>query len=342
MSAPPSRNPVSRAWSFWTKPIRAEPLALFRIVLGVVGIASLLISMVPVLDLYGAPDGLLPVEGMDDWLRRSHRFSVLRGPVNLLGLERMLPADVVRAWAAWGASRAGLWTVLVALLVALTALTVGLWTRLACIAAWFLATSLNNRLPWILNGGDAMFQEGLFYLMLSPAGAAWSLDRLRRCRRSGRVFTEPVWIAPWSVRLIQIQLCLVYFQTGLGMVADALVDGDWRNNDWIDGIALYWVMNDTTLTRWPYQWLPVPVGLCRILTRITLIWEVLFCLLVWCSWTRKWVLGLGVVLHLGIWLTLEVGWFSPFTLCWYAVFLTAAEVERLVGTSGERGSSSPC
>src|SRR5581483_2165602 len=117
-------------------------------------------------------------------------------------------------------------------------LTLGLATRPATIVAWALAVTFHNRLPWVLNGGDALFRAGLFYLMLAPSGAAWSLDRWLFPAR------QPVLVPAWPVRLMQIQLALIYFATGVSKLPA----------DWLSGEAVYWVMNDLAVARWPYAW----------------------------------------------------------------------------------------
>src|SRR5947207_8676192 len=83
---------------FWTKPLRPEPLALFRILLGAVIFVSLLSSLAPFLDRYLGPDGLCPADGVDDWLRRTHRFTLLRGPVGIPFAESLVTPDQARAW----------------------------------------------------------------------------------------------------------------------------------------------------------------------------------------------------------------------------------------------------
>ena len=50
-----------------------------------------------------------------------------------------------------------------------------------------------------------------FYMMLCPCGAAYSLDALRAARKRGTA-AEPL-IVPWAVRLLQMQICLIYFQS---------------------------------------------------------------------------------------------------------------------------------
>lgn len=199
-------------------------------------------------------------------------------------------------------------------------MTLGFATRPSTIIAWALFVSFNQRLVWVLNGGDSMMRCALFYLMFAPAGALWSLDAVLKRRRD----SSPILIAPWSVRLMQIQLAVIYLFTGISKLNGGLV-----GNDWITGEAVYWVLNDLSLTRWPYHWLPVPMFVCRLLSWGTLAFELGFAFVMaiprrW-AFSRRlrscWLLA-GVALHLGILIHTEVGWFSPATLCWYVLFLS--------------------
>ena len=56
-------------------------------------------------------------------------------------------------------------------------------------------------------------------------------------------------------------------------------------------------------------------------TWISVAWEVLFTPLVMCRWTRKWALWFGVLFHMGIYLTIEVGWFGFYTMSLYGVWI---------------------
>jgi hypothetical protein len=308
-------------WDFWARPVRAEPLALFRILLGAAGLLSVLGGLAPDLGLYLGRDGLCPPAGLDDWLREGGRFCLLRGPVGLPLLGDVLPAGAADAWRRWGDDPGNAALLLAVWAAALAGVTVGLFTRLSTFVAWALAVTFFWRLPWVINGGDDLFRTGLFYLLLAPSGAAWSLDRLRR----RQVPAGPPTVPAWPVRLAQIQICAVYFFTGLvKLVEDGSVGGDW-----ISGEAVYWVLNDVSITRWPYAWLPVPLAVCRLLSWGTLVFEIGFPLFVLSRRLRPWLLAGGVAFHLGILAATEVGWFSPYALCWYALFVPGEALERL-------------
>ena len=334
--SPPSKIVLRSLCDFWTRPIRAEPLALFRILIGIAILSSLLTSLAPRLGRDFGADGLYPGRAGDAWLQRSGRFCLLRGPVNLPLLEDYLPPESVQAWREWcDAPDHAAWLFAV-LAGAVVCMTVGLCTRTATVVAWALFVSFNQRLAYLMNGGDSMMRCALFYLLFAPSGAAWSLDQLLR-RRRGRAAPAPATIAPWPVRLMQIQLALMYFFTGLSKIGWDQSGG----GDWVNGQAVYWVLNDLSVARWPYHWLPVPMIVYRLLSWGTLVFEIgfPFCVMVArrrhvCGVTipalRPWALLAGLAFHLGILVHTEVGWFSPATLCWYALFLSGERVQSCV------------
>ncbi|MGL4555598.1 MAG: HTTM domain-containing protein, partial [Gemmataceae bacterium] len=190
----------------------------------------------------------------------------------------------------------------------------------------------NNRMAELLNGGDSLFRNGLWFLLLSPAGAAWSVDAWLRGGKGG-----PVLIEPWSVRLMQIQLALMYLFTGLTKLADVRPDPSsgwwWPRGDWLDGVALYWVLNDVALARWSYAQAPVPLAVCKLMTWGTLFFELTFWLLILIRPIRPLVVLAGLGLHLGILVTMEIGWFSQVSMCFYALFLPGDWLARRVARS---------
>jgi hypothetical protein len=336
--------------AFWTEPIRAESLAVFRIALGLTILGSQLTGIGPSLALFGGPDGICPAEAHDGWLSRSGRICLLRGPVSLPLLGEWLPDDIdraypwlsrwvspeqARAWADWGTRLSSARLLFAIYLVVLVAFTAGFWTRTSTFLALLLAATFNHRFAEMMNGGDALFRNGLYFLLLSPAGAVWSIDRLLRDRRDRRAgglpAPAPTTIPPWSVRLMQIHVAVMYLFTGLTKLRDVHFEDGWLRGDWIDGTALYWVFNDVAITRWSYAQLPVPMPICRLMTWATLVFEIGFGLLMLIRPLRFWVLLFGVSLHVGILLIMEIGWFSQVTLCWYLLFVPGDRLADLVG-----------
>jgi hypothetical protein len=288
--------PLSR-WRVWTEPVRAERLAALRIGLAAVMLFDVSLSYLPrPSDFFGrgslGDPAVFPPSARWEW-------SLLRGVED--------PAVLTAALWLWAA--------------ATVSLLIGSWTRVSAAAAWLLSTSFDNLNPHVTNAGDQVRAITLFYLMLSPCGAAWSLDALRR-RRNG-----PVYVHPWPLRLLFAQMVVIYVCNGLEKAAGV---------DWPRGESLYFVLGDAVITRWSYAQVPVPYALTRALTWVVLGWELGFPLFVCVPWlldnggVRRprwlfyalrgtWVaaLGFGVLFHLGIALGMEIGGFPFYMLCLY-------------------------
>jgi hypothetical protein len=285
----------SSAWGrFWHAPVRAERLALMRILLGVALLGQQLLEYLPHLHEFFGPDGV-GYAGLHDHAQlRSWQWPML-----------VFNTDDMRiVYAALG-----LW------MAVTLAFTVGWHTRVANAGVWFLTLSFMARNPLILDGGDSTLQVGIFLLLLSPCGRALSVDAWRRRRRGLKV--GPVYTEAWPVRLIQIQLCVIYCTSGL---AKWKGEGPFEGT-WWDGTSIHNVLNDMMLNRWSYAALPVPLWITAPLTYLCVAWEVFFPLLVVFRPTRKWALLFGILFHLGIWVTVCIGWFSFYMLCFYAVWL---------------------
>jgi uncharacterized membrane protein YphA (DoxX/SURF4 family) len=311
---------------FWHTPVRAERLALMRILLTVALLADQLIQYAPHIGEFYGPDGVAPAGLWDADRLGEWRISYL-----FFGTDHLLilyPAF-------------GLW-VLVTLLF-----LVGWHTRWMNLGCWLMTRCFLERNPNIVYGADDVLQAGLFLLLLTPCGAAWSLDA-RRNRQRG-LLQGPAWVAPWSLRILQIQLCLIYCTSGMAKLkgnhwADAFwttwPDGftlplaldrlrgwianpkrEWPQGAWWDGTAIHYVLNDTTMARWSPAQFALPFWMTQIMTYVTVWWELLFPLLVLKRWTRTLALLFGLMFHIGILMTVDIGWFGYYMLSFYAVWV---------------------
>ncbi|MBI1913750.1 MAG: HTTM domain-containing protein [Planctomycetes bacterium] len=176
----------------------------------------------------------------------------------------------------------------------------------------------------ILLTGTDMLSTSLFLLMLTPSGKALSVDAWRLRRQAtplpadGPSPARPT-VPAWGVRLLQLQLCIIYLTTGLAKLRGAderMLDGAWWN-----GTALHYVLNSLTLARVSSAQLPVPLWVTASASYVSVWFEVLFPLLVLWRRTRKWALWFGVLFHLGIYLAIEIGWFCFYTVCLYGAWV---------------------
>jgi len=201
----------------------------------------------------------------------------------------------------------GLWIASVFLLL------IGCCTRTVAVLTWLLSISFDNLNPNLENAGDTIRVTLLLFLMLCPCGAAWSVDAWW-AKRPG-----PVYVHPWPIRLLFVQLIFIYFMNGLYKAC---------GTTWNEGISLHFVLGDLVRARFSRAWLQLPPWLTSLLTWSVMIWELAFPLLVIWKWPRRVALFFGVMFHLGIFVSLEIGAFVPYALCMYLPLLPWERLRR--------------
>lgn len=275
---------------FWFQPVSTAPLALFRLAFGLVVVAWA-ITLLPDAETFFGPDGVLPEQpaGSGKW-----------GFLGYLNEPGAATATVSVLGAAAGA------------------LAVGWRTRIAAALVFACITTLSHRNPFVGNSGDALLRTFAFFLMLAPAGAALSLDRLRRGRDA---FWDCPKRAAWGLRLIQIQFSLVYLATFWAKL---------RGDEWPDGTAVATALRLEDLQRYDLPDVGSSLALVGVATWGTLAIELALGTLVWMRRFRPWVLGAGVALHLGIHVGLRIGAFSFVILSAYAIWVDADAIVRRI------------
>jgi hypothetical protein len=207
----------------------------------------------------------------------------------------------------------------VGLTLAALCLLAGLWSRLSAAVVFVCLAWLHHVDPSALNSGDALLRDVAFVLALAPAGACLSVDAALRNR--GRSAAMP-YVTPWALRLVQVQVSAMYVVAA----ASKLSGGLWR-----DGTAVSYPLRIPAMTR---VYLPDEITASPLVAHV-LTWgvvgtELAIGLLVWNRRARPWVLGAGVLLHLGIEVTLRAGFFSWIVLASYVAFVPPERASRLV------------
>ncbi|MFM9059594.1 MAG: HTTM domain-containing protein [Planctomycetaceae bacterium] len=254
------------AWNaFWFTPSDPLPLAVVRIATGLLLTWSTLVWLRDADAFFGAGGWLAP---QDVWRMND-------------------PLSVPWLWSWYFASPA-LATVLTGLcVVAAVMLTVGLATPLAAAVSLAGVVSAVNRAPLNTFGLDDTLGLLLVGLLVGPSGARLSLDRRLGWAGQG----GPSVSATIALRILQLQLCVVYFFSGCGKLLGA---------SWWDGTAIwgaaanpqYRTLDLTFLARHPL--------ITNAVTLATLFWEVAYAALVWPRLTRRLFLAMAVAVHLGI------------------------------------------
>lgn len=276
--------PLSRmAW--WTEPVRAERLAALRIGVSLVLLLDVLWHYLPYAAEFLGANGLGGPE-------------VFAGPAADRIWDWSLPREI--PYLGTPGILLSLWTASAVLLL------VGAFSRFSALVAWLLAVSVHHFNPFVVNSGDNVRNTLLFYLMLCPCGTVWSVDAWWARRRVATPL--PSYVYPWPLRLLFVQLVVLYFMTGLIKLVFP---------EWARGTAMHYHLANLAWTRWPYEQLPFLLTLAPFFTWITLAWELGFPVLVFLAWTRQPALCLGVLFHLGTVFLFQLGPFPFYMLCFY-------------------------
>lgn len=285
---------VVSAWDrFWFTPVETSTLGLLRIAVGII-VVGWTLALAPSLYAFYSPDGILPgypeYEGTLAW-----------------GLLEWFPGN------------AAVTIIYLALLLAAICLLVGFATRIAAVITFICMVTFAHRNPWVLNSGDLLVQLLVFYVMLAPAGESLSVDRWLK---PDRPFWEFPQRAIWPLRLVQVQISIVY----IAAVWDKL-----RGATWNDGTAVSYALRIEDLDRFPVPaFVTDSLILANFLTFGTLAIEFALAVLVWNRVLRPWVLLLGVSLHLGIDYGVRVGFFSWAILVAYVAFIPPESARSFV------------
>lgn len=291
MSGPFAR--LGSGWNqFWFAPQETSTLAVFRIAFGLLATFWTL-SLLPNLFVFYGPAGILP----------------------------SYPQSGPGAWGVLALSNSEPFVVLVFVMTLLgsLALTVGLHTRFAAVVVYLGILAFARRNPLVGNSGDELMCSLALLCALAPSGAALSLDRLRTA--PGRFWEFPSY-SPWALRLIQIQLSVIYLSA-----VWQKVEGDlWRN-----GVAVSYALRITDIHRFVTpDFLTDSIVLSELLTYGTLALEVSLGILVWNRVARPWVLALGISMHVGIDLFILVGFFSFAMIVSYIAFIPPEAASRRI------------
>lgn len=257
----------------WLERVDPRPAGLFRIAYGIVLLWTLL-DLIPLAQFLFTDEGLwLPDMARRNYggeLRRlwdpehgfEHWWSVFPALWHKFSLFH-LRADPPFVYAIFGLACASV-----------TAMILGIRTRTATIVSWFLVNTIYTYSPIFYSGGDTVIRCFLWLGVLTRWGEAYSLDTWWR-RKKELLAGAPQLpalrkIPAWPLRLMMLQLAIIYCATG------ALKSG----RTWFDGTALWYALSLDHFYRHPIQ---IHVAtflhatfLLPLATWITKMWETLF------------------------------------------------------------------
>jgi hypothetical protein len=206
------------------------------------------------------------------------------------------------------ASEIGTLAVLGVLAIGALGLLAGYRTDIATALALGAFLLLEQRLPYLPDGGDLITRLVLIYLLfVLPAGA-------KPARGS-----VAVWLHNVAVLAIGLQVVVLYAESGL-----IKAYGD----KWQHGTAMYYVSQlEWMFLRPAREWFKDPL-ITTTGTYASLLYEVLFPVAI-ISPLKLWWLGFGILLHLAIGILMGLTTFSIVMLGLLLFFISDAEYARL-------------
>jgi hypothetical protein len=205
-------------------------------------------------------------------------------------------------------------------LLCLGALTLGVFTRFSAIATYVLHMAFINRNMSVMFGVDMIATFFLLYLCFADSNARWSIDAWR-----GKGAKRQSALSHIAWRLMQIQVCVVYGFSGLEKM---------KGTRWWDGSAIWDVMSIGNMQRFDLSFVAHMPLLLAASVYIVLIWEVYFPALIWQRKMRLPILAFGLIMHLGIYVFMNLPSFGFMMITLYLLFLKKSEIE-----GGMRGLS---
>jgi hypothetical protein len=160
------------------------------------------------------------------------------------------------------------------------------------------------------------------YLMIGPSGAVYSIDRWRKRRGGGPTPVHATVGANIAIRLIQVQLSIIYLFGGIGKL---------RGEMWWDGSAVWYAFSNYEYQSLDMTWLANWPWLIALMAHITIFWETFYVALVWNRLTRPVALVLAVCVHGGIALCLGMITFGLAMIIANMSFLPPKMVHRWTG-----------
>lgn len=178
----------------------------------------------------------------------------------------------------------------------------GFLTRISSIICFILHLCLIYAASGYMYGVDVFTQIGFFYCIFFPMGSNHSVDNLLGLRTAVQKSTE----AGILKRIIQFQLCLIYFSTAIekGM-----------GSQWWNGEAIWRTFMLPTFKHFDFGWMAYVPAVPLVMGWSVLFMEFVYIFLVWIPKYRTFAVVSIIFMHLGIGLFMGMWLFAGIMVC---------------------------
>jgi len=296
-------NDLVKLWDkFWFSESSPLPVAVYRVLFGFISILNFLLLIPDLIPFYGAR-GLTTVGRVTDWTGCSG--------LNLFNFVQ--DNDIFLMFC-------------IALFIAASVcFCIGFHSRLAAVILFTAFNSLYHRDPFLLNSGDTYMRVSVFWLIFAASGNAISIDRWRKKSYlqdpPGPAFENYKLVSIWPLRLLQIQLAMVYCHTWARKF--------WGQH-WYDGVAVYYSSRVEDLKRFPLPFIFDQLWTIQFFTYATLGVEFALFTLIWIKETRYYVLAMGLSFHLVIDYHMNIPLFEYLMIISYVLFIYPEDLAKVL------------
>lgn len=181
---------------------------------------------------------------------------------------------------------------------------IGFYSRMSAFVLLLLQVALIKGSSFFIYGVDFFTSMSLFYLILLPSDAYFSLLNTIFRNKAKEVHFMPI------KRMFQLHISIAYFFSGF----DKLLGYNWRNGESIwKAIHLPYANRDFNFD---FSWMADHSYILILLGWSTIIIEMLYPVFVWIPKTQKTWVMLTISMHLGIALVLNLYYFSAIMIIW--------------------------
>lgn len=273
---------------FFDSSNNTEFLSFFRIAAGIV-ILLHFISIFNDFDLFFSSKSIIPSDIMatfnQDW---QLTFPILVKQIESIGISEATTIIITKT----------------AYILLSVCIIIGFFSRISAFILLFIQILLMKGSTFFIYGADFFTSMSLFYLILFPSDAYFSIRHFFRPNKKKEYNYMPV------KRLFQIHISIAYFFSGF----DKLLGFNWWNGESIwKAIHLPYANRDFNFD---FSWMADHSYILVIIGWSTIIIEMCYPLFVWIPKTRRLWVTLTISMHIGIALVLNLYYFSAIMIVW--------------------------
>ena len=203
---------------------------------------------------------------------------------------------------------------------------VGLWTRVSSMGTAIIVSIMFNIHQSFRHYHTFLLVMATLFIALTPCGRSYSLDRwlaLRRALKSGLPPLSEIGNL-WGLRLITVQLSMVYFWTAYEKLYWGFLSG-----------ARMELLAYNYYAGFDYASLPWFSAFCFVIANTTVILEFLLSFGLYIPKFRKYLMPAGIVLHVLFYILLPIRTFTLTMILLYLAFIPTASVHRFINNMHE-------